>query len=108
MSKFGWSYPPGVTESMLPGNSKEEQEAEAFYDTFYDKMAELATVTPATDTVDAEYHLKAEALDKFVEWAWKQMGEAYHRGYTDGMGDEAFAQEMKAQQHQQDKEEEQR
>ena len=26
---FGWSYPPGVTESMLPGNSKDEQAAEA-------------------------------------------------------------------------------
>ena len=73
---FGWDLPPGVTTSMLPGNTKEEQEAEALHDKLYDGLCKLVSDEPS---------------DELIEYIYKQIGEAYHLGYAQGMADEAEA-----------------
>lgn len=38
MSKFGWDLPPGVTTSMLPGNTPAEAELEARLEAIFDRL----------------------------------------------------------------------
>lgn len=73
MSKFGWDLPPGVTTSMLPGNSREEGEAEAMMDAIYDILEKAVTEDE-----------KATALYGLVS-------EAYQKGRADARVDEQMA-----------------
>jgi hypothetical protein len=82
-SKFGWSYPPGVTESMLPGNSAAEQKEEALYDHVY-ILLEMHSVK-----------LPDDALDKLVEAIVKLVSSTWKEGYDSGMADEQIAQEAR-------------
>lgn len=83
MSKFGYSYPPGVSEKDLPGNSPEEQEHEAMIESLYEAIAPLRS----GHTDDGEDQVVL-ALEKIVS-------AAYLKGYENGRGDEAMAQEAK-------------
>lgn len=73
---FGWSLPPGVTTSMLPGNSPADEEAEAFADSVYEMLGGMP------DDALAE---------KVIAWGEKLRSDAYAEGYSQGQSDEAEA-----------------
>ena len=73
-SIFGWDLPPGVSTSDLPGNSREEQEVEAFVEGVYEMLGEYA----ANDEKLAEV---------VATWALALRGNAYSEGYQQGMAD---------------------
>jgi hypothetical protein len=76
-----FNMPPGVSVRDIPGNTPDEQEAEAFFDLVYDKLEEVA---PATSSLMDE-----EERNAFVTWLWGLMGNAYSKGYADGGNDAA-------------------
>lgn len=78
MGIFGWSYPPGVSERDLPGNSDAEQAAEAFGEAMYDQMPES---------------MGDDLREKLLTWAWAQVGDAYAKGYQQGQADAHLAYE---------------
>lgn len=84
MSKFGWSLPPGCL--TLPGESREEQEAEALVEALYEAISPLrphyAEVGAAEITEDAV----VATLEQIVK-------DAYTRGRTDAAADHAMAME---------------
>jgi hypothetical protein len=93
MSKFGWSYPPGVTEAMLPGNSPAEQEQEAMIESLYEAIAPLRKFY--TDADDADVADATESAEDEVVTALEQlMGEAYAKGHSDAHGDEVLIHEL--------------
>lgn len=51
MSRFGWDLPPGVTNSMLPGNSAAERRAEAEAEAVADALATAGVGDDILDTV---------------------------------------------------------
>jgi hypothetical protein len=71
----GWNLPPGCNVHDLPGNSREEEQAEALYDKLADAIAVL----------DLDNETTRKALDKLVAI----VGDVYARGYADGMADRA-------------------
>lgn len=81
MGKFGWDLPPGVTTSMLPGNTPEDAAAEAVADAIYGAL------------VESGCH-DVTVMDKAVEAISKLIGDAYAKGSADGHADEAMAQEF--------------
>lgn len=87
MSKFGWSYPPGVTESMLPGNSKEEREQEEMMDLIYSALDPLRKFWKGDGAEQAE-DVVATAIEKIVS-------NAYAKGRGEGIHDEALANEYR-------------
>jgi hypothetical protein len=80
----GWNLPPGCNVSDLPGNTPAEQEAEAFYDAFYEMEEKARKAFPELGDIYVEL---------LAEWVWKQMGEAYGKGYEKGIDDAGFARE---------------
>lgn len=76
---FGWDLPPGCSVSDLPGNSKSEQDAEAFYNLIYDQFPRGMT--------DNE-------MEKLADWVWNQINKAYEEGYKQAQADEAEAKEF--------------
>lgn len=68
MANFGWSYPAGVNENDLPGNSRADQEAEALATVIYELLGD--------DTSD-EIVLKIIAL-------WH---DAFNGGYQQALAD---------------------
>lgn len=89
MRKFGWDLPPGVTTSMLPGNTPEDAIAEAQADAIYEALTKCGyyDVTALDDASDAK-------ADKAVEVFSKLLSDAYAAGRVDGMADEAMAAEF--------------
>lgn len=85
MGIFGWDFPPGCSINDLPGNSPEEQAAEAFADNTFDQIRRLLPTLPE------------EAIEKLVEWGWQQVSDAYANGYQQARADTALA-ENEAQQ----------
>lgn len=83
MSKFGWSYPPGVTESMLPGNSKEEQEKEAMVESLYE------AISPLRAYYDCEAGDAEVTEDSVVTALEKIIDDAYAKGKADALADHA-------------------
>lgn len=83
MSKFGWDLPPGVSISDLPGNRPEEQQMEAFLDAFYNQISKLRLPL-----------IKEEKLEDLSTWIWKQIGDAYSKGYTQALEDQCMAEEQ--------------
>jgi len=81
MSDF--NMPPGVRVRDIPGNTPDEQDAEAFHELVYDKLDEVA---PHTSTLMDE-----EERNAFVTWLWGLMGNAYSKGYGDGSNDATVA-----------------
>jgi hypothetical protein len=79
---FGWDLPPGVSARDLPGNTPADQEAEAFYDAFYEMEEKARKLHP---------ELGDNYVEELATWVWKQMGEAYGQGYEKGIDDEALA-----------------
>lgn len=82
MRKFGWDLPPGVTTSMLPGNTPEDAAAEAQADAIYEALAQSG------------YNTDGNEAEKAVELFSKLLSEAYAAGRIDGMTDEAMAAEF--------------
>lgn len=74
MPNFGWSYPPGVSNSDLPGNSKAEQEEEALGTLVYELLGE--------DTPD-------DVVNKIIA-LWH---DAFNGGYQQALADAAEAAE---------------
>lgn len=82
MSKFGWDYPPGCTQAMVDeaiGCGPEAEAAEAFGDAFYEQAEKLGIVVGEND------------LEILCGWVWKQIGDAYARGYAQANADRALA-----------------
>lgn len=92
MSKFGWSYPPGCTESMLPGNSKEEQEAEAMVESLYEAISPLRQFYAEVGAAEMEEDNVVAALEIIV-------GKAYAEGKADALADESSAREHASVRH---------
>ncbi len=81
----GWNLPPGCNVSGLPGNRKEDQEAEAFWDTFYEMEENARAAHPE----------KGDAyVEAMVEWVWDMIGKAYGDGYQQAVADTAEAKEI--------------
>jgi RNA polymerase-interacting CarD/CdnL/TRCF family regulator len=80
MTKFGWDLPPGVTTSMLPGNTPEDQAEEAKLDAIYTAI-ELAGYAPD------------EKSERLAESFSKLMDTAYADGRRDAQADEDMAKE---------------
>jgi hypothetical protein len=74
------NLPPGVTTSMLPGNTPEDQAAEELMDEIYTAI-ELAGYAPD------------EKSERLAASFSKLMDTAYSDGYKTAQMDEAFAQE---------------
>jgi hypothetical protein len=88
MSKFGWSYPPGVTENMLPGNSKAEQEQENLVESIYEAIKAFRKFYDSEggegDTIEDQVASQIEAM----------LSEAYAKGKADAQSDEALVHEL--------------
>ena len=68
MSKFGYDLPPGVTSSMLPGNSKEDADREELYEV-------------VSQFWESE---EGEPLDNMVDMIETRIAAAYRAGHIDG------------------------
>lgn len=88
MSKFGWSLPPGVTNRMIEEAAGGDPEAEAFEVAFYEEFERIFGKAFVEND-------EAGFIDQLSQWVWKQLGNAYQRGYKQGQDDELFAQHMK-------------
>jgi len=80
----GFNLPPGVSNWMLPGNSKGEQDEEALGDAVFDMLA-------GKDLTNDDH------VNAIVQWISKLRGDAYSTGYNDGMADECMAWEYRCQ-----------
>lgn len=83
----GWNMPPGSNVSDIPGNRPEDQETEAFFDAFYSlekKTREALGGWPHSTCSDTY-------VVTLADWAWNKMGEAYGKGYADGVAYERLA-----------------
>ena len=76
-----FNMPPGVRVRDIPGNTPDENDAEAFFDLVYDKLDEVAPHTSSLMTEDER--------NAFVTWLWDLMGNAYSKGYKDSSNDAA-------------------
>ena len=76
MSKFGYDLPPGVTTSMLPGNTRKDTDHEELYEA----IAESARV-----------ELPEDGLEQLAVMMENRIGAAYRAGYIAGQSDEAEA-----------------
>lgn len=85
MGKLGWDLPPGVTTSMLPGNSPEEQAAEALAEKVFE-MLEVAGMTGKG--------IEQSSIDSVVEKISAMLGVAYGDGFKQGQLDAALASEQ--------------
>jgi hypothetical protein len=90
MSKFGWSLPPGV--ATLPGESADEQAAEALVEELYEAVAPLRTFYTEPGIADETEDGVVTALEKIVS-------DAYTKGRADALADEAIAAEYNAAQN---------
>lgn len=77
----GWNMPPGCNVSDIPGNRPEDQEAEAFFDLFYDAEEKARK---AHGTGDAY-------VEAMAQWVWEKMGEAWQKGHAQGESDASVA-----------------
>lgn len=75
----GWNLPPGCNVRDLPGNSAEEERAEALWDTIADTLTEHG--------IDCE----KEGTEKLIEAIAKIVGDAYGEGYQQGTSDKEEA-----------------
>lgn len=75
------NLPPGCSVRDIPGNSKEDLEAEAVYDAIYE---ELAKVKMTDDEANA-----------LAEWIYDSLGDAYSKGYQEGMSDADSARDVR-------------
>lgn len=82
----GFNLPPGCNVSDLPGNTKEEQEAEVAYDKLCEELEIHKLLDPVQD--DEEWS------DKLVQFIMRKMGEAYGAGYQEGSREERAQQEQ--------------
>lgn len=82
MSKFGWSYPPGVSERDLPGNSPAEQRIEALTEKIFDILEATRTADPNTAFDDAAV--------KFLDI----ISDAYIEGRDDARGDDMLVRDL--------------
>ena len=72
MGIFGWSLPPGCTQQHIDEAYGGDEAAEAFAE-------EMSSHIPST--------IDDEIADDITKWTWKQIGEAYARGYQQGQAD---------------------
>lgn len=80
-STFGWDLPPGVTTSMLPGNSAAEQEAEARWD----------AVAAALDQAGVK---DEGVVEKALDLLMPMIDRRYSDGYNAASSDEAMYRSM--------------
>lgn len=73
------NLPPGVTESMIPGNRPEDIAYEELWERVYDKAYEVGLVTDASNDL-----LESEPFIQLIDWL---SGHAYQKGYTAGAAD---------------------
>jgi predicted DNA-binding ribbon-helix-helix protein len=80
------NLPPGITESMIPGNRPEDAEEEAFWDELASRMG-----LPANKLAERVFDQVAndDNLSKVIELA-RDIG--YERGMQDGRAEEQMAQ----------------
>ena len=69
------NLPPGVTDSMIPGNRPEDLEAEAFEEAFAAKLKEC------------EIFLMDCQFEKLAAEVWAMIGTAKREGYNEGCVD---------------------
>jgi hypothetical protein len=81
--KFGWSLPPGVT--TLPGESADEQAAEALADAIVIALVESKLIEADATSVE---------IDRAIELLMELVDKAYGDGYRAGQADEAMAREL--------------
>src|SRR5262245_37279018 len=74
----GWNMPPGCNIRDIPGNSAEDQKAEAAYDAIYELLDPL--------------HIDEGERERVADAFYKMLGAAYHEGYQAGQDDERMAQ----------------
>ena len=85
---FGWDLPPGVSTSMLPGNSREDIAKEAMYDQIYNVLDQYKGDRFITIEHDSDrYHDLATKIADLIGKSWKE-------GYDQGMADEQRAQQI--------------
>jgi restriction endonuclease Mrr len=82
----GWNLPPGCSTRDLPGNTREEEEAEVAYDEIAMQLVEAKLIDQFT--VDEEW------FDKLVMFIMRKQGEAYGEGYREGGREERSHQEQ--------------
>ncbi len=75
----GFNLPPGCNVSDLPGNSKAEQEAEAFEEALSEVVGVMEEVR----------------FEKLLNWSRQQINLAFASGYQQAQADEAEAHEHK-------------
>lgn len=85
MTKFGWDLPPGVTTSMLPGNTPAEQKEEAAIDKLYEILG------PVLNALGGPESPHERLVDEAVVELYKQIEIAYSSGYADGVSDNQLA-----------------
>ena len=76
MSKFGWSLPPGVSVSDIPGNRPEDLAEEVWVDELYGKWAEIRRENGAVPCDELPSDIEA-----LIQWARELW---YKRGFNDG------------------------
>lgn len=73
------NLPPGVTDSMIPGNRPEDIEYDAFWEAVTNKAHELGLGEVWPDAWPED-----ERIIQLIDWI---SGEAYTKGYNAGLGD---------------------
>jgi hypothetical protein len=84
-TNFGWSLPPGCL--ALPGESPEEQAAEAMIEALYETIAPLRKFYADPAAAESTEDAVVNALEKIVT-------AAYTVGRTSGMSDMGHASEL--------------
>ena len=88
---FGWDLPPGVTTSMLPGNTKEDEAIEALYNAIYTAFDESMKTEDGNATAiehdSANYHRLVGRIAQLVSDAWTE-------GYRSRKAEEQAAQQI--------------
>jgi hypothetical protein len=79
------NLPPGVTESMIPGNRPEDLAEEAFWDALFTKLLEAGFTQSAIDAIDEQ---TSPLSWKAIEIA-RDLGHA--AGYNDGKAEAELA-----------------
>ena len=82
----GFNLPPGCNVSDLPGNTKENMEAEAAYEKICEELETLKLIDPVS--VDEEWY------DHLVMFIMRKMDEAFTTGYQQARADDAEAKQI--------------
>jgi hypothetical protein len=83
----GWNMPPGCNERDIPGNRPEDEEEEAFINSFLDFIATLRTPNNEVEG--------AEIFELIALWCFDRVGDAYADGYQDGLSNRETLDEIK-------------